>query len=149
MEPQPSAPGARPGAGPETAAGPADDYLLALHLDALTDQLNGTSSYSGAAVFLNQVLEPNRGLLEKLADFFEAAAEKAREAESDDAFDLHDDLTDAAADVRQLGEQLHFAVDQMRDLSLPHAPGPQAGTVARASVVPLPPPVLPPPGRTR
>ncbi|MEU3599296.1 hypothetical protein ABZ714_11270 [Streptomyces sp. NPDC006798] len=149
MEPLPPAPGARPAADPETATGPADDYLLGLHLGALTDQLNRAPWYSDAAIALDQILEPNRGLLEKLADFFEAAAEKAREAESDEGFDLHDDLTNAAADVRQLSEELHLAVDQMRDLSAPHDPGPQAPTKARASAVPPPPPALPPPGRTR
>ncbi|MFD9715804.1 hypothetical protein [Streptomyces sp. NPDC059076] len=136
-----------PATSPATA-GPADTYLLGLHLQTLTDQLNGADSYHSSAALLLQVLEPNRGLLEKLGDFFEAAAEKARDAESDDGFDLRDNLTDAAADIRLLGEQLHFAVELMRDLDGPNPPAP-AHTTARTATAPVPQPQLPPSGRTR
>ncbi|MFH8991386.1 hypothetical protein [Streptomyces sp. NPDC017940] len=101
---------------------------------ALTDQLNGTTSYEHAAVLTDQVLEPTDGLLERLAEFFEAAAEKAKEADHDDGFDLHYDLEDAASTLRGLGEDLHV-VDRMRALA-PRSPARQAtkATVTGSSI---------------
>ncbi len=85
----------------------------------------------------------------RLAEFFEAAAEKAKESDHDDGFDLHYDLEDAAATVRGLGEDLHVAVDRMRAL----APGSPARQAAKATVpgasIGLPTAVVPASGRTR
>ncbi|MFE0129991.1 hypothetical protein ACFWY6_00095 [Streptomyces sp. NPDC059037] len=116
---------------------------------ALTDQLNGTTSYEHAAALAEQVLEPTDGLLERLAEFFEAAAEKAKEADHDDGFDLHYDLEDAASTLRGLGEDLHVAVDRMRALA-PRSPARQTtkATVSGSSIG-LPTAVLPTPGRIR
>ncbi|WP_143676410.1 hypothetical protein [Streptomyces sp. TLI_146] len=115
----------------------------------LTDQLNGTTSYEHAADLTDQVLEPTDGLLERLAEFFEAAAEKAKESDHDDAFDPHYDLEDAASTLRGLGEDLHVAADRMRAL----APRPPVRQTTKATVagfgVGLPTAVAPPPGRTR
>ncbi|MEW2620890.1 hypothetical protein [Streptomyces sp. NPDC048106] len=109
---------------------------------ALTDQLNGSQSYTDAAALLHQIADPNTGLLERLADFVEAAAEKAKESEDDDGFDLSYDLADAAADIRKLVEVLDVAEDRMRALSpVPATPRPPAGP----SRTPAPaPPGLPP-----
>ncbi|MFG2716974.1 hypothetical protein ACGFW5_01490 [Streptomyces sp. NPDC048416] len=116
---------------------------------ALTDLLNGTTSYEHAADLAEQVLEPTDGLLERLAEFFEAAAEKVRESDHDDAFDLHYDLEDAASTLRELGEDLHVAVDRMRALA-PRPPSRQTASVAGAGFgVGLPAAVAPPAGRTR
>ncbi|MFE1071179.1 hypothetical protein ACFW5W_08125 [Streptomyces sp. NPDC058783] len=122
-------------------------YVYGDALLALTDQLNATASHTDAAALLHQILDPTSGLLERLGEFFEAAGEKAREAEQDDGFDLHYDLEDAAAAVRSLGEDLHTAVDRMRAL----APARRATSAALPSG---PSPVLltakiPMPGRTR
>ncbi|MFF8958636.1 hypothetical protein [Streptomyces sp. NPDC014894] len=145
----PAVPGARPSPEPMPTAGSPDDYLLGRLLQSVTDQLNDTDSYTRAAALLDQILDPHYGLLEKPSDFFEAAAEKARDAESDDGFDLRDDLTDAAADVRQFGEQLHLASVQMRDLSPLPTPGTTARTTASSVNSVVLPPLPPKPGRLR
>lgn len=91
---------------------------------ALTDRLNATESHADAAALLHQVLDPVNGLLERLGEFFEAAGEKAKEAEEDDGFDLSYDLADAAAEIRNLAEVLHVAEDRMRALT-PTLPAPR------------------------
>ncbi|MFD6033613.1 hypothetical protein ACFWHF_03610 [Streptomyces griseoincarnatus] len=127
------------------APGPPDRatiYVYGDALRALTDRLNGAESHTDAAALLHQVLDPINGLLAQLGDFFEAAGEKAKEAEEDDGFDLSYDLADAAAEVRNLGEVLHVAEDRMRALT-PLAPAPRlSSTPARAPS--LPPQALPP-----
>ncbi|MGQ4480265.1 hypothetical protein [Streptomyces sp. SAS_276] len=119
-------------------------YIHGDALLALTDQLNGTDAYPAAAAILHQVLEPTHGLLERLGEFFEAAGEKAKEAEQDDGFDLAYDLADAAAEIRSLGEALHLAEDRMRSL----APTPRPHrTTATGTPTPWPPPPGLPPAR--
>ncbi|MFD7013923.1 hypothetical protein [Streptomyces sp. NPDC059928] len=95
------------------------------------------------------MLEPTDGLLERLAEFFEAAAEKTKDSELDDAFDLHDDLQDAAETLRHLGEDLHLAVDQMRALGAPPRRSWRAEFAAHYSAVAARAPVFPKPGRSR
>ncbi|MFE1407834.1 hypothetical protein ACFW5D_30260 [Streptomyces sp. NPDC058770] len=117
-------------------------YVYGDALLVLTEQLNGTDSYTDAAALLHQILDPASGLLERLGDFFEAAGEKAKEAEQDDGFDLSYDLADAAAEIRNLGEVLHVAEDRMRALTPPPpTPRPPA---APPRTPRLPAPVLPP-----
>ncbi|CAL9415834.1 hypothetical protein [Streptomyces sp. enrichment culture] len=117
-------------------------YVYGDALRALTDRLNGTDSHADAAALLHQVLDPINGLLAQLGEFFEAAGEKAKEAEEDDGFDLSYDLADAAAELRQLGEVLHVAEDRMRALT-PLAPTPRLPPTA-ARTPSLPPQALPP-----
>ncbi|MFC9431460.1 hypothetical protein [Streptomyces sp. NPDC056987] len=110
--------------GPDASdpSGDADDasvYPCGDALRALTDRLNATESHADAAKLLHQIVDPDNGLLEQLADFFEAAAEKAKDAEQDDAFDLSYDLDDAAAQVRDLGEILRVTEEGMRALTSP------------------------------
>ncbi|MGA5200575.1 hypothetical protein [Streptomyces variegatus] len=125
---------------PDTADG-APVYVYGDALRALTDQLNGAESHADAAVLLHQILEPTDGLLERLGEFFEAAGEKAKEAEEDDGFDLSYDLADAAAEIRNLAEVLHAAEDRMRALTpLAPAPRPPSAPVRAPS---LPPRALP------
>lgn len=124
------------------SAGRTSAYVYGDAILALTDRLNGTDSHADAAALLHQVLDPTDGLLERLGEFFEAAGEKAKEAEQDDGFDLSYDLADAAAEIRNLGEVLHVAEDRMRALNPPPpAPRPSAAP-PRTSRLPLP--VLPP-----
>ncbi|WP_329159917.1 hypothetical protein OG698_37730 [Streptomyces sp. NBC_01003] len=118
-------------------AGRASVYVYGDALRALTDRLNGAESHAEAAAFLHQILEPSDGLLAQLGEFFEAAGEKAKEAEEDDGFDLSYDLADAAAEIRNLGEVLHVAEDRMRALT-PLMPAP------RLTSTPGRPPSLPP-----
>ncbi|WP_254650171.1 hypothetical protein [Streptomyces sp. GbtcB7] len=142
---------------PSTPTDPAGRYILGRHVLDLTDRLNAATSYDEAARLADQVLEPTDGLLERLAEFFEAAAEKAKESEHDDGFDLHDDLQDAAATVRALGEDLHVVVDRMQALAHPPRQNQQAAVAdhySTAHSTPHPPAVPSPPsaparGRTR
>ncbi|MGW5096372.1 hypothetical protein ACWEQ1_17565 [Streptomyces nodosus] len=99
-------------------------YAYGDALRDLTDRLNGAQSHANAAALLHQILEPTDGLLTQLGEFFEAAGEKAKEAEEDDGFDLSYDLADAAAEIRSLQEVLHVAEDRMRALT-PPVPAPQ------------------------
>ncbi|MFD2683697.1 hypothetical protein ACFS5L_02255 [Streptomyces phyllanthi] len=105
----------------DSASTPTDltgHYVHGRAVLGLTDRLNAAASYEEAAQLTDQVLEPTDGLLERLA-VFEAAAEKAKESEREDGFDLCDDLQEAAVTVRDLGENLHVAVDRMRALAAP------------------------------
>ncbi|MFG2564656.1 hypothetical protein ACGFR6_04360 [Streptomyces sp. NPDC048567] len=106
----------RTGAQPSTTTATAAATACGDALMDLTDQLNGSDSHVQAAALLRQVLDPDAGVLARLADFFEAAAEKAKEAE-DDAFDLAHDLTDAAVGARNLAEDLKTADARMRTLT--------------------------------
>ncbi|MFE9367811.1 hypothetical protein ACFYNN_34685 [Streptomyces sp. NPDC006978] len=140
--PAPAAHPPRPAKAPGTPE--AEDrtaYAYGDVLLTLTDRLNGTDSHADAAALLHQVLEPTHGLLERLGEFFEAAAEKAKEAEQEDGFDLSHDLADAAAELRNLGEDLRVAEDRMRALDPQRSTSRPAGAPPRT--VPLPPPVLP------
>ncbi|MGW4197081.1 hypothetical protein [Streptomyces sp. NPDC005004] len=117
-------------------------YIYGDALLALTDQLNGSQTYPDAAALLHQIADPFNGLLERLGEFFEAAAQKAKEAEQSDGFDLSDDLADAAADVRKLVEVLDVAEDRLRALTAPPlTPRPSRTPLCTPR---LPPPALPP-----
>ncbi|BDH07209.1 hypothetical protein [Streptomyces seoulensis] len=97
-------------------------------------------AYAEAAALIHQIADPVHGLLKRLGDFFEAAGEKAKEAEQDDGFDLSYDLADAAVEVRRLVEVLNAAEDHMRVLtSSPPLPRP---ATAR-SCLPVPSPAQP------
>ncbi|MCX4482109.1 hypothetical protein OOK44_37670 [Streptomyces cellulosae] len=140
-------PTAQPSAPPEarTVSGtphPDPRYVYGEALRDLTDRLNTAESHADAAALLHQILEPTEGLLAQLGEFFEAAGEKAKEAEEDDGFDLSYDLADAAAEIRNLSEVLHVAEDRMRALT-PLAPAPRLPS-SPAYASPLPPRVLPP-----
>ncbi|MGC0342726.1 hypothetical protein [Streptomyces sp. SLBN-8D4] len=120
---------------PDADRGPA--YVYGDALLALTDRLNAAESHADAADLLHQILDPANGLLERLGEFFEAAGEKAKEAEEDDGFDLSHDLADAAAKIRNLGEVLHVAEDRMRALA-PRVPAPRLPAApSRAPSLPL------------
>lgn len=94
--------------------------------------------FDSAASLINLVLEPSDGLLDRVADFFEAAGEKARESDHDDAFDLAADFDGAAAHTRQIGEDLHVAVERMRALE-PRPPHHHPAPATAAGMPPLPP----------
>ncbi|GLW47552.1 hypothetical protein Stsp02_32140 [Streptomyces sp. NBRC 14336] len=121
-------------------------YVYGEAMLTLTDRLNGAESHADAAALLHQVLAPVNGLLERLGEFFEAAGEKAKEAEEDDGFDLSYDLADAAAEIRNLAEVLHVAEDRMRALT-PLLPAPRLPSASARP--PSPPPRALPPGPPR
>lgn len=111
------------------------------HLLALTDRLNGTESYTDAAELVNEILALD-GTLERLADFFEAAGERAKESDADDGFDLAQDFEEAAVDVRRLNEDLHLAVVRMRALTTPSPEPPVRVAHSKATAVPTPTPTV-------
>ncbi|WP_055469709.1 hypothetical protein [Streptomyces ardesiacus] len=128
---------------------PGAAYAYGDALRDLTDRLNAAESPADAAALLHQILQPTDGLLAQLGEFFEAAGEKAKEAEEDDGFDLSYDLADAAAEIRHLGEVLHVAEDRMRALT-PLTPAPRAPSApARAPSLPPAAPTASPSRRTR
>ncbi|MFD4954053.1 hypothetical protein [Streptomyces sp. NPDC058451] len=90
-------------------------------------------------------MEPTDGLLAQLGEFFEAAGEKAKEAEEDNGFDLSYELADAA-EIRSLGEVLHVAEDRMRALT-PLVPAPRPPSAPARP--PSPPPLVLPPAQPR
>lgn len=119
---------------------------------SLTERLNAARSYEDAAQLLDEVLDPASGVLEHLADFFETAGRTAKSSERQDGYDLHHDLRTAEFTLRRLGEQLHLAVDRMRDLAVPQRRSWQeavADYYATAHTPPGPPASPPPSGRTR
>ncbi|MGW3848990.1 hypothetical protein [Streptomyces fagopyri] len=85
----------------------------------LVDHLNGTATYGAAADVVDEVLDPDDGVLVRLGDFFEAAAAQANTADTQGGWDLSYVFEDAAATVRELGTDLHAASDRMRDLGPP------------------------------
>ncbi|AQU70190.1 hypothetical protein [Streptomyces niveus] len=111
------------------------------HLLALTDQLQGTETYDQAADLVEEILDPVEGALERLADFFEATGEKAKESDADDGFDLAQDFEEAAVDIRRLNEDLHLAVDRMRALTT--SPPERSVRVTHSSAGALPTPAPP------
>lgn len=116
---------------------------------ALADRLNGAESYDRAAELVNQILDPVDGALERLADFFEAAGEKAKESDADDGFDLAQDFEEAAVDIRRLNEDLHLAVDRMRALTTPPPEPSVRATHSPAGALPTPAPPTNVSGRRR
>ncbi|MFI5804387.1 hypothetical protein [Streptomyces sp. NPDC051561] len=99
-----------------TPTDPAGRYVLGHQILALTDQLGNTNSPAEAAALLTHVLEPTDGLLARVAEFFEAAGEKAKESEHDDGFDLCADLEDVALDLRTCLNNRGDAVERMHAL---------------------------------
>ncbi|MEU2131777.1 hypothetical protein [Streptomyces sp. NPDC018352] len=135
------APPATPTLHAPAVPGTASVYVYGDSLLALTDQLKGAESHADAALLLHQVLAPIDGLLDQLGEFFDAAGEKAKEAEQDDGADLGCDLAHAAAEVRSLVETLHVAEDRMRALTAPprpHRPTASPAPVPRPPLAALP-----------
>ncbi|WP_129838105.1 hypothetical protein [Streptomyces sp. RFCAC02] len=106
----------------------------------LTDALNATTDTVRAADLIRLVIHPETGLLERLADFFEAAAEHARGLEADDGFDLHYEFQDAAAALRDFGNDLQEPVRRLRSLgtATPQRPHDQAPAEAATKPPPVP-----------
>lgn len=103
----------------------------------LTDRLNGAETYDQAAEATDHVLDEADGVLARLGQFFEGAAEQARASETDDGWELAYEFEDAAATLTALSDELHEAGDRMRDLGPPRPPHSQAPT-ARSFTSALP-----------
>ncbi|WP_329309206.1 hypothetical protein [Streptomyces microflavus] len=114
-------------------------------LRSLTAAISADPGLRATAAVLHQLVDGNDGLLTRLAELFDTAADQARAHDKDDgdddAFYLAKDLAEAAAQVRRLGEDLHVAPERMASLppSRHHPP-------LDFSLPPVP--TAPPPGRT-
>lgn len=102
-----------------TPTDPAGDRVIGHSVLTLVDRLNGTATYGAAADVVDEVLDPDDGVLVRLGGFFEAAAAQANAADTQVGWDLSYVFEDAAAAVRELGTDLHAASDRMRDLGPP------------------------------
>lgn len=106
-----------------TPSDPRGTRTAGIDLLDLTDQLNGACTYAAAAGIVDHVLDPTDGVLARLHDFFEAAAEQANAAEDEAGFDLADRFTEAVGEVDGLSQELASAADEMRALGASsHAP---------------------------
>ncbi|MEU9342024.1 hypothetical protein AB0D74_12500 [Streptomyces sp. NPDC048278] len=85
----------------------------------LVDHLNGAATYEAAADVVDEILDPDDGVLVRLGDFFEAAAVQANSVDTDGGWELSHLFEDAAVTVRDLGTDLHAASGRMRDLGPP------------------------------
>ncbi|MEU3692351.1 hypothetical protein [Streptomyces narbonensis] len=128
-----TAAGYRVGLGPDLRVGPlttpSDPQGKSVHghqILLLTDELNGAEAYETAAELTEHVLDPHDGVLVRLSEFFEAAAEQAKASETDVGWDLSYDFAEAAAKLTSVGEDLHVAADRLRALDRPAKPGWQA-----------------------
>lgn len=102
-----------------TPTDPAGNRVVGHSVLTLIDQLNGATTYGTAAGIVDEVLDPDDGVLARLGDFFEAAAVQANAADTDAGWELSHLFEDAAATVRDLGTDLDGASDRMRDLGPP------------------------------
>ncbi|WP_328486033.1 hypothetical protein [Streptomyces zaomyceticus] len=108
---------------PATGDEPDSRFPYGNLLFALTAHVSTSTDEREVAAPLHQVLDGNDGLLTRLAELFDAAAEKARAHDrndgDDDAFYLAKDLADAATRLRGLGEDLHVVPERMVALASP------------------------------
>ncbi|MGH4028719.1 hypothetical protein ACQB60_07260 [Actinomycetota bacterium Odt1-20B] len=121
---------------------------------ALIDQLNGADTYEVAATAAEHVLDPDDGVLVRLADFFESAAEQADSAATESGWALAYRFEDAAAALSDIGEDLREVSGELRALgptpTPAHAPAWQEQvadylTATRARHTKSTPPTPPPP----
>ncbi|MFE2596042.1 hypothetical protein ACFXCZ_06000 [Streptomyces sp. NPDC059396] len=103
---------------------------------ALTEQLKAADTYDTAASLAEQVLDPIDGVLARLGEFFDAAAEQANAADDEDGLDLGDRFTDAARRLTEISEDLHVADDRLRALGPPPEPNWQARLTAYRETAP-------------
>ncbi|MCE7080162.1 hypothetical protein [Streptomyces sp. ST2-7A] len=94
--------------------------------------MNGSATYAEAAGTLEEVIDPDNGLLPRLHEFFEAAAEQANAFEDIEGWQLADRFTDAAGQLADLWEELADSADELRALG-PSAPGWQPGAAVSRS----------------
>ncbi|MFC8277937.1 hypothetical protein ACFUJR_36490 [Streptomyces sp. NPDC057271] len=135
--------GYRVGLGPDLHIGllatPSDPQGGRVHghqILRLTDELNGAETYETAADLADHVLDPHDGVLVRLSEFFEAAAEQAKASESDAGWDLSYDFAEAAATLTDVGEDLRVAAEQLRELHRPAKPSWQARVTDYFAAVP-------------
>ncbi|MFG3253313.1 hypothetical protein [Streptomyces sp. NPDC048172] len=98
---------------------PQDNYAAGRHVRDLTVRMNGAHTYARAKHHTDQVLHPDFGVLARLGEFFEAAAEQARDSETDEGWELHSRFMEAADTLTGLRDELDDASEELRSLGLP------------------------------
>ncbi|MFF3750562.1 hypothetical protein ACFYYH_08900 [Streptomyces sp. NPDC002018] len=106
------------------------------HVLSLTEQLKAADTYDTVASLTEQVLDPIDGVLARLSEFFDAAAEQASAADDEDGLDLGGRFTDAARRVTEISEDLHVASERLRALGPPVVPNWQAQLTAYRETAP-------------
>ncbi|MFG3255285.1 hypothetical protein [Streptomyces sp. NPDC048172] len=105
--------------GPLTPADPQDNYAAGRRIRDLTVRMTGAHTYARAKHHTDQVLHPDFGVLARLGEFFEAAAEQAQASETDEGWELHYRFMEAADTLTGLREELDDASEELRSLGLP------------------------------
>jgi hypothetical protein len=103
----------------------------------LADSMSGAATYTEAAAIADEVLAPDNGLLVRLQEFFEAAAEQANAFEDIEGWELADRFHDAAAQIGELSEELADSADELRALG-PPTPARKPGAAHRSAAAPSP-----------
>ncbi|MZD08304.1 hypothetical protein GTW43_24950 [Streptomyces sp. SID5785] len=108
-----------------TPSDPQDQRTYGHQILSLIDQLNEAGTYSAAAEVTEHVLDPQDGVLIRLGEFFDHAAEQADAVPSTDAAHVAMRLESAAEKIRSLGDYLDGVGDDLRDLGpTPPSPAP-------------------------
>ncbi|MDT3395332.1 hypothetical protein RKE29_01485 [Streptomyces sp. B1866] len=116
-----------------TSTDPHGHYRTGRAVLALTDQLNAATTPGQAAAVLDQLLNPTDGVLVRLQEAVEAAAEKCGEFDDDgNSFPLSDQLAAAAEQLTETGDDLDGAVGHLRALGTAPPPAPSRAIASRA-----------------
>ncbi|MFF4520532.1 hypothetical protein [Streptomyces bluensis] len=100
-----------------TPTDPLGRYTVGRAVLDLTDQLNAATTAEQAAGALDQVLDPADGVLIRLQEVLEAAAEKCNDFDEDgNSFELSDRFTTASEQLTQIGHDLDSAAFNFRAL---------------------------------
>ncbi|WP_406220721.1 hypothetical protein [Streptomyces decoyicus] len=118
---------------------PQDNYAAARLIRDLTDQMNGADNYLRAKHDADQILHPDLGVLARLSEFFEAAAEQAQASESDEGWELHYRFADAASTLTDLRDDLDDSAEELRALGPSKPPHIHEATTQNRSTSPAPP----------
>lgn len=98
---------------------PQDHYAAGRHVRDLTVAMNSVHTYARAKHHTDQVLHPDFGVLTRLGEFFEAAAQQAHYSNTAEGRALHDRFREVADTLAGLRDELDDASEEIRSLGLP------------------------------
>lgn len=98
---------------------PQDNYAAGRHVRDLTVAMNGVHTYARAKHHTDQVLHPDFGVLARLGEFLEAAADEAQDCKTEEGWELRDRFQEAADTLTSLRDELDDASEELRGLGLP------------------------------
>lgn len=104
---------------PNPLPDPEEKYAAGRQVRDLTVRMLSSHTYARARHHADQVLHQDFGVLARLSEFFEAAAEQAQASETNDGWELHCRFTEAAAALTGLREELDDACEELRGLGMP------------------------------